>query len=74
MRKSVCRVHTLSDSLEQEVLKTIQEQLSSPSWKDQVRETLEGMVKKEFGDSAEGLKRQLEAINRQITNIVDAIV
>ena len=76
--KSVCRsVHILSDSLEQEVLQTIREHLSSPSWKDQVRETLEGMVKEEFGDGAqsraEELKHQLDAINRQIANIVDAI-
>jgi len=42
-----------------------------------VRETLQMMVNDEFGDSAQGraeeLKRQLEAVNRQIANIVDAI-
>lgn len=76
--KSVCRsVHILSSSLEQEVLQAIREHLTSPSWKDQVRETLEEMVKEEFGDKAEShaqeLRRQVDAINRQIANIVDAI-
>lgn len=76
--KSVCRsVHILSASLEQEVLRTIREHLSSPSWRDQVRETLQGMLDEEFGDGAQDraddLKRQLDAIQRQIANIVDAI-
>jgi len=59
------------------VLQSIREHLASPSWKDEVRQTLETMVNEEFGDSAqdraEELQRQLEAINRQIANLVDAI-
>lgn len=75
---SVCRsVHILSDALEQEVLRSIREHLSSDSWKEQVRETLQEMVKDEFGGGAESrvveLKHQLDAIHRQISNIVDAI-
>jgi hypothetical protein len=76
--KSVCRsVHVLTDSLEQAVLQSIREHLASTSWRGEVRETLQMMVEEEFGDNAqmrtEELKRQLEAVNRQITNIVDAI-
>jgi len=76
--KTVCRsVHVLTDSLENEVLQSIREHLSSPSWKDEVRETLERMVTEEFGDSAQDrvqeLQRQLDAVNQQIANIVDAI-
>ena len=76
--KSVCRsVHVLTDSLEQAVLQSIREHLSSTSWKDEVRETLQMMVEEEFGDNAqvrtEEMKRQLDAVNRQIANIVDAI-
>jgi hypothetical protein len=76
--KSVCRsVHILTESLEREVLRSIREHLSSAAWKDEVRETLEIMVKEEFGDSAETrsdeLEGQLRAVTRQIVNIVDAI-
>jgi DNA invertase Pin-like site-specific DNA recombinase len=76
--KSVCRsVHILTDSLEEEILRSIREHLSSPSWKDEVRETLQMMVQEEFGDGAqsraEDRHRQLEAVNRQIAHIVDAI-
>jgi len=76
--KSVCRsVHILTDSLEQEILRSIREHLSSPAWKNVVRETLALMVSEEFGDGAqsraEDLHRQLEAVNRQIAHIVDAI-
>jgi len=78
MGKSVCRsVHILADSLEAEVLASIRDHLSSPTWRNQVYETLEGVIDEEFGDSAqdrtEDLKRQLDAVNRQISNIVDAI-
>jgi len=76
--KSVCRsVHVLTDSLEKEVLNSIRAHLSSPSWRHDVRQTLQGMVNEEFGASAEGraedLKRQLDEVNRQITNMIDAI-
>jgi hypothetical protein len=78
MGKSVCRsVHILTESLEQEVLRSIREHLSSPGWKDEVRETLDLLVKEEFGDNAqsrvEELQRQLGEVNRQIANMVDAI-
>ncbi len=76
--KSVCRsVHILTESLEQEVLQTIRAHLSSPDWKNEVRETLQMMVHEEFGgkanDRAQELRHQLDAVNRQIANIVDAI-
>jgi len=75
---SVCRsVHILADSLEQEVLQAIREHLSSASWREQVRETLTGILREEFGDGAqsraEELKRQLAAIHQQIANVLDAI-
>jgi hypothetical protein len=60
----------LADSLEKEVLQSIREQLSSPSWKEEVWGTLKGMVNEEFGDGAESraeeLQRQLEVVHRQI--------
>ena len=76
--KSVCRsVHVLTDSLEQEILRSIREHLSSPAWKNEIRGTLALMVNEEFGDGAqsraEERQHQLEAVNRQIAHIVDAI-
>lgn len=76
--KAVCRsVHVLTDALETEVLSSIREHLSAPSWESQVRETLERMVNEEFGDSAqtrvEGLERELEDVQRQIANVIEAI-
>lgn len=76
--KTLCRsVHILAESLEHEVLKSIREHLFSPAWKSEVRETLQMMVHDEFGDSAqsrvEELGRQLDAVNRQIANMVEAI-
>lgn len=75
---SVCRsVHVLTESLEREVLRLIQEHLSSPSWKEDVRQTLELMVAEEFGDNAQNrvdeLRAQIEVLHRQIANIVEAI-
>src|SRR5579862_42101 len=76
--KSVCRsVHILTEALEQEVLSSIRIHLSSSTWKDEVRETLQMMVHEEFGDTVQSraaeLQRQLAAVNRQIVNIVEAI-
>ena len=76
--KSVCRsVHILTESLEQEVIRAIREHISSPTWKNEVRETLDVMVKEEFGDNScsrnEELQRQLAEISRQIANMVEAI-
>jgi DNA invertase Pin-like site-specific DNA recombinase len=76
--KSVCRsVHILTDALEAEVLRSVREHLSSPSWKAEVEETLRIMISEEFGDTAQTrtdeLARQLDVLNRQIANIVDAV-
>jgi DNA invertase Pin-like site-specific DNA recombinase len=76
--KSVCRsVHVLTESLEQEVLQSIRAHLSSPAWKEKVRETLEVMIKDEFGEGAQGrveeLQRQLAEMSGQIANIVEVI-
>ena len=76
--KSVCRsVHVLTEALEQEVISSIREHLSSPEWKNEVRDTLRTMVAEEFGDSAatraHELTHQLAEVNRQIAGIVDAI-
>ncbi|PWU05835.1 MAG: hypothetical protein C5B51_13635 [Terriglobia bacterium] len=76
--KSVCRsVHISTESLEKEVLQSIREHLSSPTWKDQVYETLQGMVNEEFGncaqDRADESKQQLQEVHRQIAHIVEAI-
>lgn len=76
--KSVCRsVNVSTETLEHAVLNSIRGHLSSPAWKDQVRETLQTMIDEEFGDEAatraEELRRQLEAVDRQIANLVDAI-
>jgi DNA invertase Pin-like site-specific DNA recombinase len=76
--KAACRsVHILTEALEQEIVQAIREQLSSPTWKDEVRKTLALMVQEEFGSGAESrveeLNRQLDEINRQIVHIVDAI-
>lgn len=76
--KSVCRsVHILTTALEEQVLHSIREHLSSPSWRDEVQDTLRVMVDEEFGDKAgdraNELGRQLETVNRRITNMVEAI-
>ena len=76
--KSVCRsVHILTEALEQEVLCSIREHLTSPAWKEEVRDTLQVMVTEEFGNSAQSradeLQYQLQGGNRQIANIVEAI-
>lgn len=76
--KSVCRsVHILTQSLEHEVLQSIRTYLSAPTWKEDVRETLDLMVKEEFGDNAqsrvEEIQRQLGDTNAQIANIVQVI-
>ncbi len=76
--KSVCRsVHILTDALEQEVLRSIRERFSSPDWKNEIRETLDLMIKEEFGENAQSrtdeLQRQLDGVSRQIANIVEAI-
>jgi len=76
--KSVCRsVHILTDALEGEILRSIREHLSSPFWKAEVEETLRMMICEEFGDTAQTrtdeLAGQLDAVKRQIANIVDAV-
>ena len=76
--KVVCRsVHVLSEALEASVLNAIKGYLTSPHWSTEVRQTLDAMVRQEFGESAdrrvEGLERQRESVSRQIANIVDAI-
>jgi site-specific DNA recombinase len=75
--KAVCRsVHILSDTLEQEVLRSIREHLSSPNWKEEISTTLDAMVNQEFGSARnrlEELQRQLDEINREIANIIEAI-
>jgi DNA invertase Pin-like site-specific DNA recombinase len=76
--KSVRRsVHILSEALEQAVLRTIREHLSSSDWKGQIRETLDLMIQEEFGNRAQGrveeLQVQLQAINRQIANIIEVV-
>lgn len=76
--KSICRsVHVLTDSLEQTVVQSIRDHITAPEWKGEVYETLETMIKEEFGDGAETrvkeFQEQLTAVNRQIANIVDAI-
>ena len=75
---AACRsVHILTESLEQEILRVIREHLTSPTWKDEVRNTLGLMVHEEFGSGAanraDELNGQLNEINRQIAHIVDAI-
>lgn len=76
--KSVCRsVHVLSEPFEQQILDAIRAHVSSGDWKGMVRETLEGVVKEEFGigaeDRADGLERQLDEVNRQIANMIEVI-
>ena len=77
--KSVCRsVHVLTELLEQEVLQSIQAHLSSPTWKDEVRETLDLMASRKNSvttaqSRVEEIQRQLGEVNRQIANIVEAI-
>jgi site-specific DNA recombinase len=66
--KSVCRsVHILTDSLEKEVLQSIREHLSSPNWKEEVYETLQGMVNEEFGDNAQSRADELKRSWRRST-------
>jgi Recombinase/Recombinase zinc beta ribbon domain len=76
--KSVCRsVHILTEALEREVVRSIADYLSSPAWKDEVRQTLDLMVKEEFGENAQSqvdqFKGQLDSVNRQIGNVIEAI-
>jgi DNA invertase Pin-like site-specific DNA recombinase len=76
--KSVCRsVHVLTDALEAEVVRSIVEHLSSPEWREEVHETLDLMVKEEFGDSAQArldeLQGQLDSVTQQISNMIEAI-
>jgi DNA invertase Pin-like site-specific DNA recombinase len=76
--KAVCRsVHVLAESLETEVVKSIRVHLSAPAWKEEVRAALKIMVAEEFGDQAKSrvdeTERQLVAVGRQITNIVEAV-
>lgn len=75
---SVCRsVHVLTEEIERHVVRSIVEHLSSPEWREEVRETLDVMVTEEFGESAQSremeLQGQLEAIKREIANMIDAI-
>jgi DNA-binding transcriptional MerR regulator len=76
--RSVCRsVHVLAAALEGEVWNAIRDHLAAPGWKDEVRQTLDVMVRAEFGHAAEHradeLQQQLNALERQIANIVDAV-
>ena len=76
--KAVCRsVHVSADVLEAEVLRTIRERLTSPSWKQEMLSTLRAIVNEEFGSGAEsqldGLQHQLDDVEHQIKNIVAAI-
>jgi DNA invertase Pin-like site-specific DNA recombinase len=76
--RSVCRsVHVLCEPLEQQVLQSIRKHLTSPSWKEEVRETLAKMVDEECGDTAKSraveIEHQLETVTRQVGHIVDAI-
>ena len=76
--KSICRsVHILTEALETEVVRSIVEHLSSPEWREEVRETLDLMVEEEFGENAQNradeMQEQLAAVQRQIANMIDAI-
>ena len=58
-------------------MQSIRDQITAPQWKDDIYETLQTMIKDEFGDGAEArgqeLRRQLDTVNRQIANIVEAV-
>ena len=76
--KAVCRsVHILAEALESEVVQCVRAHLTSPTWKRDVRTALTAMVSHEFGDNVKSrvdeIARQLNGVNRQIANIVDAI-
>lgn len=78
MGRAVCRsVHIHTEALENELVRSIREHLSSPTWADEVRETLESMVRQEFGDGVQErvdeFETQMRSAKREIDNIVEAI-
>lgn len=77
--KAVCRsVHVSSESIERAVLASIRGHLSSPDWKEEIREVLSEMVQEEFQSVAKPARtgemaQRLNSLNREIANIISAI-
>lgn len=75
---SVCRCYyLLADELESLAVDAIRTQIKSPTWSNEVRQTLEDMVKGEFqnplSQEIEERRLKLKEVTSQIENVVQAI-
>ena len=76
--ESVCRsVHASAEELERLAVEAIRERIKKTNWKDELKPTLKGLLKDQFGESntnkIEDLKKALEKTDHQARNIIEAI-
>jgi DNA invertase Pin-like site-specific DNA recombinase len=76
--RSVCQGFYLrTEALEDTAVRAIRDHLTDPAWRIELREIVAGLVKNQFGMGAEHeiaeLKRQLAAIEFEISNLVDVV-
>jgi len=76
--ESVCRsVHASAEELEHLAVEAIRERVKKTNWKDELKPTLKGLLKDQFGEAnenkAEDMKKALEKTDHQLRNIVEAI-
>ncbi len=76
--KDFCGSFTVRASeLEGLALQAIRDEITSPTWKDEVKPILSGLVRDRFGEGSKGeieaVKNRLKKLGREIQNIVAAI-
>ncbi len=78
LSKGVCKsFHVEASQLEEAVVQAVRDQIREPNIADMVRQTLETMLRQEFGHGADEqikmLKARLGEIDRQLANMVAAV-
>jgi site-specific DNA recombinase len=73
--RSVCSsLHLPTEQLESIILQAIRDNLNDPSWKEEIQQTLAGMLDAEFGAAAEQRVDELKAEMMKITNEIENMI